>query len=148
KGSNRLSIYDQYTLKLRELLKTTRDGEFDHFKSFKHLIIINYYGMNYANFSGILSRGLRIAPPKASPVTGYMFANNCFTTKHSPEGLMLLCEVALGKMHECYKATNLSTPTLSVGAYSTKGCGSTMSDPKEYYYTNDDVLIPMGHGIP
>ncbi|CAF4376327.1 unnamed protein product, partial [Rotaria magnacalcarata] len=28
------------------------------------------------------------------------------------------------------------------------GCGSTMSDPKEYYYTNDDVLIPMGHGIP
>ncbi|CAF4127003.1 unnamed protein product [Rotaria magnacalcarata] len=148
KGSNRLSIYDQYTLKLRELLKTTRDGEFDHFKSFKHLIIINYYGMNYANFSGILSQGLRIAPPKASPVTGYMFANNCFTTKHSPEGLMLLCEVALGKMHECYKATNLSTPTLSVGAYSTKGCGSTMSDPKEYYYTNDDVLIPMGHGIP
>ncbi|CAM4831779.1 unnamed protein product [Rotaria magnacalcarata] len=148
KGSNRLSIYDQYTLKLRELLKTTRDGEFDHFKSFKHLIIINYYGMNYANFSGILSRGLRIAPPKASPVTGYMFANNCFTTKHSPEGLMLLCEVALGKMHECYKATNLSTPTLSVGAYSTKGCGSTMSDAKEYYYTNDDVLIPMGHGIP
>ncbi|CAF4252883.1 unnamed protein product, partial [Rotaria magnacalcarata] len=58
---------------LRELLKTTRDGEFDHFKSFKHLIIINYYGMNYANFSGILSQGLRIAPPKASPVTGYMF---------------------------------------------------------------------------
>jgi len=47
---------------------------------------------------------------------------------------MLLCEVALGKMYECYKATNLSASTLPAGTHSTKGCGSTMPDPKGRIY--------------
>ncbi|CAF4569950.1 unnamed protein product [Rotaria sp. Silwood2] len=50
-------------------------------------------------------------------------------------------------MHEYYKATNLSASTLLACTHSTKGYGSTMPDPKEYYYTNDGVFIPMGHGI-
>ena len=60
------------------------------------------------NFVGILSSGLRIAPPEA-PATGYMFgkgvyfadvvsksANYCHATKLNPMGCLLLCEVALG----------------------------------------------------
>jgi hypothetical protein len=43
---------------------------------------------------------------------------------------MLLCEVALGKMYECNQATNVSASTLPSGTHSTKGCGSTMPDPK------------------
>ncbi len=56
------------------------------------------------------SQGLRIAPPEA-PVTGYMFgkgiyfadmvsksANYCHTSRSDSEGLLLLCEVALGDM--------------------------------------------------
>ncbi|CAF1225824.1 unnamed protein product [Rotaria sp. Silwood1] len=153
--------HDQYTLKLRELFKTKRDGEFDRFKKFQKLDNhqLLWHGSRTTNFAGILSQGLRIAPPEA-PVTGYMFgkgvyfadmvsksANYCWTSKTSPEGLMLLCEVALGKMYECYKATSLSASTLPNGTHSTKGCGSTMPDPKEYYHTNDGVLIPMGHGV-
>lgn len=46
---------------------------------------------------------------------------------------MLLCEVALGKMHECNKATYLSADTLQKGTYSTKGCGSTVPNPKGFY---------------
>ena len=78
---------------------------------------------------------------------------------------MLLCEVALGKMFECYKATTLSASTLPSGTHSTKGCGSTMPDPKglslilflwkfifffriDYHYTNDGLLIPIGRGVP
>ncbi|CAF1511392.1 unnamed protein product [Adineta ricciae] len=154
--------HDQYTLKLRELFKTTRHGEFDRFQNFQtldnHQLL--WHGSRTTNYAGILSQGLRIAPPEA-PVTGYMFgkgvyfadmvsksANYCFTTKQSPEGLMLLCEVALGKMYECNKATNLSASTLPNGTHSTKGCGSTMPDPKEHHYTNDGLLIPMGHGVP
>ncbi|CAM4807466.1 unnamed protein product [Rotaria magnacalcarata] len=154
--------HDQYILKLRELFKTVREGEFDRFKKFQtldnHQLL--WHGSRTTNFAGILSQGLRIAPPEA-PVTGYMFgkgvyfadmvsksANYCFTSKQSPEGLMLLCEVALGKIHECYKATALSASTLPSGTHSTKGCGSTTPNPKEYYYTNDGVLIPMGHGVP
>lgn len=153
--------HDQYTLKLIDLFKTVRQGENESFQKFhtldNHQLL--WHGSRTTNFAGILSQGLRIAPPEA-PVTGYMFgkgvyfadmvsksANYCFTTKQSPEGLMLLCEVALGKMHECYKATNLSAATLPNGTHSTKGCGTTMPDPKEYYYTNDGVCIPMGHGV-
>jgi hypothetical protein len=47
---------------------------------------------------------------------------------------MLLCEVALGKMYECNKATNVSASTLPAGTHSTKGCGSTMPDPKGRIY--------------
>jgi hypothetical protein len=60
--------------------------------------------------------------------------NYCFTTKQSPEGLMLLCEVALRKMYECYKVTNLSASTLPDGTHSTKGCGSTMPNSKGFIY--------------
>ncbi len=67
-----------------------------------------WHGSRLTNYVGILSQGLRIAPPEA-PVTGYMFgkgvyfadmvsksANYCFTNATNNTGLMLLCEVALG----------------------------------------------------
>ncbi len=47
---------------------------------------------------------------------------------------MLLCEVALGKMYECYQATTLSASTLPTGTHSTKGCGSTMPNPKGFVF--------------
>ena len=61
------------------------------------------------NFAGILSQGLRIAPPEA-PVTGYMFgkgiyfadmvtksAGYCYHHNNNNTGLLLLSEVAIGK---------------------------------------------------
>lgn len=57
-------------------------------------------------------------------------ANYCQITREAPEGLMLLCEVALGKMYECYKSTNLSGDTLPNGTHSAKGCGQTAPDSK------------------
>ena len=57
-------------------------------------------------------------------------ANYCFATREASEGLLLLCEVALGKMHECYKATSLSADDLPANKQSTKGCGQTIPDLK------------------
>ena len=57
-------------------------------------------------------------------------ANYCFATRDAPDGLLLLCEVALGKMCECYTATTLSAENLPTGTQSTKGCGQTVPDPK------------------
>ena len=64
-----------------------------------------WHGSRLTNWMGILSQGLRIAPPEA-PVTGYMFgkgvyfadvssksANYCYATKSKNVGLVLLCEV-------------------------------------------------------
>eukprot|EP00667_Euglena_gracilis_P029709 EG_transcript_39729 len=65
-------------------------------------------GSRLTNFMGILSQGLRIAPPEA-PATGYMFgkgvyfadmvtksANYCHANKKDNVALMLLADVALG----------------------------------------------------
>jgi hypothetical protein len=64
-----------------------------------------------ANFRGILSQGLRIAPPEA-PVSGYYLgkgvyladvcsksAEYCRASKSAPDALMLLCEAALGNAY-------------------------------------------------
>jgi poly [ADP-ribose] polymerase len=88
------------------------------------------------NFVGILSQGLRIAPPEA-PVTGYMFgkgvyfadmvsksANYCCTSKTNNTGLMLLCEVALGNTWDKYAADYYAS-NLPPGMQSTKGVGRT-----------------------
>lgn len=74
-----------------------------------------WHGSRLSNYVGILSEGLKIAPFEA-PATGYMFgkgiyfaeivsksANYC-RPKDNSEGLMLLCEVALGQMNDKYAA--------------------------------------------
>ena len=77
----------------------------------------------------------------------FFLANYCFAKQEKPEGLMLLCEVALGKTHDCYHATKLSATTLPTGTNSTKGCGQTIPDPNKNYHADDGVLIPIGNGV-
>lgn len=104
--------HKQYNLKIQDIFKIDRKGESKRFKPFKKLPNrkLLWHGSRLTNYAGILSQGLRIAPPEA-PVTGYMFgkgiyfadmvsksANYCCTTKKDPVGLLLLCEVALGEM--------------------------------------------------
>jgi poly [ADP-ribose] polymerase len=67
-----------------------------------------WHGSRTTNFGGILSQGLRIAPPEA-PVSGYMFgkgiyladmssksANYCCSYSSNGHALLLLCEAELG----------------------------------------------------
>jgi poly [ADP-ribose] polymerase len=67
--------HDQYTLKLRELFKAAREGESDRFQKFakldNHQLL--WHGSRTTNFAGILSQGLRIAPPEA-PVVCFLFS--------------------------------------------------------------------------
>lgn len=67
--------HDQYALKLTELFKTTRQGEDERFTQFQtldnHQLL--WHGSRTTNFAGILSQGLRIAPPEAPVVCFYSF---------------------------------------------------------------------------
>ncbi|XP_062010044.1 poly [ADP-ribose] polymerase 1-like [Rosa rugosa] len=45
-----------------------------------------WHGSRFTNFVGILSQGLRIAPPEA-PATGYMYMDKPPKGKHSTKGL-------------------------------------------------------------
>lgn len=104
--------HNQYKLEVMEVFKIERHGEKKRYKPFSKLDnrMLLWHGSRLTNYVGILSQGLRIAPPEA-PVTGYMFgkgvyfadmvsksANYCWTNPSDPIGLMLLCEVALGNM--------------------------------------------------
>lgn len=113
--------HDMYDLELKQLFQVKRQGEEKRFKPFKklHNRKLLWHGSRVTNFAGILSQGLRIAPPEA-PVTGYMFgkgiyfadmvsksANYCCTSVLNSTGLMLLCEVALGNVSRSHNDSNL-----------------------------------------
>ena len=95
--------------------------------------VLLFHGSRLSNWAGILSQGLRIAPPEA-PVTGYMFgkgvyfadmssksANYCFATRSNPYGLLLLCEVALGDCNELVEADYNAGKNIPKGKHSVKG---------------------------
>uniref|UniRef100_A0A915BV35 Poly [ADP-ribose] polymerase n=1 Tax=Parascaris univalens TaxID=6257 RepID=A0A915BV35_PARUN len=147
--------HNQYTIEVIDLIRVKREGESEHFKRDlpnRHLL---WHGSRITNFAGILSQGLRIAPPEA-PVTGYMFgkgvyfadmvsksANYCYAL--NKEGLLLLCDVALGEMQEETQAKSITK--LRKGKHSCKGVGRTIPDPTQAYVTDEGVTIPMGKPI-
>jgi poly [ADP-ribose] polymerase 1 len=97
-------------LDILEIFCVERHGERDRYKKYKDYDnrMLLWHGSRVTNFAGILSQGLRIAPPEA-PVTGYMFgkgiyfadmvtksANYCHAHLNNNIGLLLLSEVAIG----------------------------------------------------
>nr|XP_045597735.1 poly [ADP-ribose] polymerase 1-like isoform X1 [Procambarus clarkii] len=154
------TTHSHYKLLVEEVFKIERDGEKKRYKPFKQLNNrkLLWHGSRLTNFAGILSQGLRIAPPEA-PVTGYMFgkgvyfadmvsksANYCCTSHINPTGLILLCEVALGEMYERTRAEYVEK--LPKGKHSTKGVGKTCPDPSGARILKDGVEVPLGKGIP
>jgi poly [ADP-ribose] polymerase len=98
---------------IAEIFRIERQGESERFNKSpfggpprdRRLL---WHGSRCTNFGGILSQGLRIAPPEA-PVSGYMFgkgiyladmssksANYCFSHTSNGHALLLLCEAELG----------------------------------------------------
>jgi len=153
------ATHNQYDLEVLEAFKVSRHGEKTRFKPFRqlHNRKLLWHGSRVTNFAGILSQGLRIAPPEA-PVTGYMFgkgvyfadmvsksANYCCAYKNNPIGIMLLCEVALGNMHELTHSDFITK--LPPGKHSTKGIGRTAPDPAMTVKLDDGLEIPLGPGV-
>uniref|UniRef100_A0A3P8TZN4 Poly [ADP-ribose] polymerase n=1 Tax=Amphiprion percula TaxID=161767 RepID=A0A3P8TZN4_AMPPE len=145
-----------YTMTVLDIFSVDRDGESSNFLSNLHNRTLLWHGSRLSNWVGILSKGLRIAPPEA-PVTGYMFgkgiyfadmssksANYCFANQNNKVGLLLLCEVALGDSNELLDA-DYEANNLPAGKHSTKGLGQTGPDPKNSV-TLDGVTVPMGPG--
>ncbi|KAL2507805.1 Poly [ADP-ribose] polymerase 1 [Forsythia ovata] len=143
-----------------DVFSLEREGEFDkyapHRAKLKNKMLL-WHGSRLTNFVGILSQGLRIAPPEA-PATGYMFgkgiyfadlvsksAQYCFTDKKNPVGLMLLSEVALGEVYELRKAKYMDKPP--EGKHSTKGLGKKVPLESEYVKWRDEVVVPCGKPV-
>ena len=101
--------HNGYKLIVDDVIEVDRPIESVRYKAFEglHNKQMLWHGSRTTNFMGILSQGLRIAPPEA-PVTGYMFgkgvyfadvssksANYCNATPSNPHGILILCEAAL-----------------------------------------------------
>ncbi|KAK3745682.1 hypothetical protein QZH41_019013, partial [Actinostola sp. cb2023] len=134
------STHQQYELEVTDIFKVERHGEASMYKPFKelHNRQLLWHGSSNTNYAGILSQGLRIAPSEA-PTTGYMFGKGVYfagerislrsstkatdvdlTIKYlqttaaqhlqNNVGFLLLCEVALGNMHELKNASYINKP--------------------------------------
>ncbi|XP_053548122.1 poly [ADP-ribose] polymerase 1-like [Bombina bombina] len=152
------ATHNAYDLEVLDIFKIDREGEKQRYRPFKqlHNRQLLWHGSRATNFAGILSQGLRIAPPEA-PVTGYMFgkgiyfadmvsksANYCHTSPNNPIGFILLGEVALGNMHELKTAGQITK--LPKGLHSVKGLGRTAPDPAATVQL-DGVDVPLGPGV-
>jgi poly [ADP-ribose] polymerase 2/3/4 len=147
--------HTQYSTEVEDAFAVEREGEADAFRDVGNKQLL-FHGSRLSNWRGILSSGLRIAPPEA-PLTGYMFgkgiyfadmssksANYCYATRQSPHALLLVCEVALGRQYErlnaCYEASVICA---SKGLHSTFGLGRSVPLEKDARWI-DDVKMPMG----
>ncbi|XP_057662196.1 poly [ADP-ribose] polymerase-like [Diorhabda carinulata] len=147
-----------FKLNIEEVFTIKRHGEDVSFNKFKdmpnHKLL--WHGSRATNFAGILSRGLRIAPPEA-PSSGYMFgkgiyfadmvsksAQYCFPQSTKAKGLLLLCDVALGNTLDLLKAENITK--LPKGMNSVRALGKTHPDPS-YVKKIEDIVVPVGKGI-
>ncbi len=65
------ATHNNYSLEVEDVFKISRNGESEKFKSLHNRQLL-WHGSRLTNYAGILSQGLRIAPPEA-PSTGYMF---------------------------------------------------------------------------
>ncbi|XP_057549192.1 poly [ADP-ribose] polymerase 2 isoform X2 [Amaranthus tricolor] len=141
-----------------ELIPVEVDSEeFSMFSNTKNRMLL-WHGSRLTNWTGILSQGLRIAPPEA-PATGYMFgkgvyfadmfsksANYCCSFSGAPTGVLLLCEVALGEMEELHYA-NYNADKLPAGKLSTKGVGATAPNMSQSKVLDDGVVVPFGKPV-
>ena len=133
-----------------------KEGENQRFKKEIGTNMLLWHGSRMTNFVGILSQGLRIAPPEA-PVSGYMFgkgvyfadmvtksAQYCSSSSSGNVGILLLCEVAIGSPRILYNS-DYNAATLPAGHHSTKGVGRT-APPMTSYKDFEGMKVPMGKG--
>ena len=142
-----------------KVFKVEREGEKQAMSAFKAVgnRRLLFHGSSLFNFVGILSQGLRIAPPEA-PATGYMFGKgiyfaDMFSKSHSyaahrvsgsqESTLMLLCEVALGNMKKLTQAEPIEK--LPAGEHSVQGLGARGPDYSRSLTLPSGVMIPSGN---
>jgi poly [ADP-ribose] polymerase len=132
--------------RLQDIFRIERQGENKRFEKSKFAKLkdkdrrLLWHGSRTTNYGGILSQGLRIAPPEA-PVNGYAFgkgvyladvssksANYCNPGMSGNVGVLLLCEVELSRpMYEIPTGdSNAQQEAEKHNCISTKGVGRTV----------------------
>ncbi|CAF1189095.1 unnamed protein product [Rotaria sordida] len=156
--STHASTHQLYKMQIEDIFEVEKEGEKEVFNDIGNKMLL-WHGSRLTNFAGIMSQGLRIAPPEA-PITGHMFgkglyfadmssksANYCYPDRNKNIGLLLLSEIALGKCNELIHA-EIHANKLPAGLSSVKGLGSITPNVKNEVKLDGDISIPMGPGEP
>ncbi|GMT12517.1 hypothetical protein PFISCL1PPCAC_3814, partial [Pristionchus fissidentatus] len=139
---------------ITDIYCVSREGEEARFNADLGNRMLLWHGSRLSNYVGIISQGLRIAPPEA-PHAGYMFgkgiyfadmisksANYCHPDLSSNDAFLLLCDVALGQIQEEPNATSVNP--LRNGNTAVKGIGYQFPDPSDSLYHDDGFVVPYG----
>lgn len=153
--------HTDYSLEVLDAFAVERPGEKERFAKFAGVgnRMLLWHGSRLANFAGILSNGLRIAP-EGVVLTGQYFgkgiyfadmisksANYTRPQLRENVGLLLLCEVPLGRMSQ-YKTSARVDPINGIGIFnSVKGIGNTFLDPSKTIHFNNKFSVPLGKPI-
>ncbi|XP_062511344.1 poly [ADP-ribose] polymerase 2-like [Corticium candelabrum] len=142
--------HNQYTLDVLDVFSIDKKSTFTDIGNWQLL----WHGSRLTNWVGILSEGLKIAPPEA-PVTGYMFGkgvyfadicskseNYCFATRSKNVGLLLLCDVSLGTTNDLL-AADYDADQLSRGKQSVMGKGRIAPNPGNIHTMSDGCVVPL-----
>ena len=142
-----------------DAFKIERPGDAERYnpKGYGNKMLL-WHGSRFSNFVGILSQGLRIAPPEA-PRSGYLFdkgvylasmamksANYCCASSSNNVGLLLLCEAAVGNP-KVYSNFYSDAANLPEGCHSTHGMGTCIPDPSKSVKLDGDITVPSGPAI-
>ena len=141
--NSRLSLVKAYEL--------NRHGESKKFKDFGNKKLL-WHGSRITNFVGILSQGLRIAPPEA-PSSGYLYGKGVYFADISEKSsyycypinniaLILLGEVSLGKEDQRNNFDFNLPSTLKKNSNSIHALGRLESVKGEFIDNN--VFVPNG----
>ena len=150
----KIDDYSYNNLSIIKAYEINRHGEKEKFKDYGNKKLL-WHGSRITNFVGILSQGLRIAPPEA-PSSGYLYGKGVYFADMSQkssiycypvynEALILLGEVSLGK-EDIREDTDYYLPkTLKEGANSVHALGKLESSGGENI--DGDVFVPNGDTI-
>lgn len=148
--------HTNFELEILDIFRVMRKSEKRQHRRYEklHNRQLLWHGSRLTNWVGILSNGLKIAPPEAKEA-GYMFgkgiyfadmvsksANYCHAYEQDGIGLLLLCQCALGNTLDCYRGKYVEE--LPEDKHSTKGIGKTYPNPIESHIRPDGVEVPKG----
>ena len=143
RGGSNFSIIKAYEL--------NRHGESDRFKDFGNKKLL-WHGSRITNFVGILSQGLRIAPPEA-PSSGYLYGKGVYFADMAKKSsyycypknniaLILLGDVSLGEEDQRTNFDYNLPSSLNKKANSIHALGRLEASDGEFI--DKDVYVPNG----
>lgn len=146
-GGNSRKIVNLFRVRREE------EGERIHQHDTVQNRMLLWHGSAVTNFLGILTQGLKIAPPEA-PATGYMFGKGLYFADHFAKSFsycsaapktnyfILLAEVVLGKSLEKFEADYITK--LPNGYLSLKGIGREGPDMPQSVVLDSGIRVPCG----